>query len=549
MRAAHPAVRHILLGLLVLAVLVAGSSFFSPHIPRSHAQASGPQLGSCQGSITGNWNGSPSTYSTAVTIYQPTASILDFEVDYGNMPYSLTTFVFANGSILAAAVVGSDGTRVALSGSYSGTEVPTLGLFHFSGQAAAAPILGRNATGWHVEFTTSSAGGHATLVTCTVTTLLIPITGGATPAPPAPAAPPSNGNRGSFGVVCNGVFIQATQCPPSSGSAPDPVAPPAPTPPSPQVAPPPPTPQLRSCGSPSQSCGTPGIPDIPTALRATAIDGMNIRLDWAIDSNYGIWTVIEEYYTNRTIGYAAGNVTSFLVQNLSPNTQYCFRVYARGNSGSSDSTDPVCATTFAASPATAGSVDSWPSISRINIVVPDQYQTITLWGSNFGSQNEYDGDSPYIEIEDTTAGWRAGWSNDSEGPNHVHLHVIVWNDTQIAIFGLTNGYGTNGWYLNVGDQVVIRVWNPQTGHGSATFTTKVLPNVPQFDSALDPVGDAIQGCVSGLVAGTDIDTAAMILNDLTQRRWLDAVNDLNPYGYLVDCATTINFLLGGQPGT
>ena len=57
------------------------------------------------------------------------------------------------------------------------------------------------------------------------------------------------------------------------------------------------------------------------------------------------------------------------------------------------------------------------------------------------------------------------------------LTVTTWTDTDIIITELSGDYGKKWWRLNPGDEIVVRVWNPQTGVGPAEYHLKVSPSV------------------------------------------------------------------------
>ena len=74
-------------------------------------------------------------------------------------------------------------------------------------------------------------------------------------------------------------------------------------------------------------------------------------------------------------------------------------------------------------------------------ILPQQTQTITINGSDFGTQAAYTGDSNYIELTDLSGtSWNAGHSGAA-----VTLAVSSWTNTQIVLTGLSGAYGTHGW--------------------------------------------------------------------------------------------------------
>ena len=105
------------------------------------------------------------------------------------------------------------------------------------------------------------------------------------------------------------------------------------------------------------------------------------------------------------------------------------------------------------------------SIASVSPILPQQTQTITINGWDFGTQAPYTGDSNYIELIDTTAG---GWGAGHSGAG-VTLGVSLWTNTQIVLSGFSGAYGTHGWCIKPGDQLSVQVWNAQTGHGPAVY--------------------------------------------------------------------------------
>jgi protein involved in polysaccharide export with SLBB domain len=105
------------------------------------------------------------------------------------------------------------------------------------------------------------------------------------------------------------------------------------------------------------------------------------------------------------------------------------------------------------------------AITSVSAILPQQTQTITINGSDFGTQAAYTGDSNYIELTDLSGtSWNAGHSGAA-----VTLAVSSWTNTQIVLTGLSGAYGTHGWCIKPGDQLSIQVWNAQNGHGPAVY--------------------------------------------------------------------------------
>ncbi len=81
-------------------------------------------------------------------------------------------------------------------------------------------------------------------------------------------------------------------------------------------------------------------------------------------------------------------------------------------------------------------------------------------------------DCPYLAIRDKTGNWAAG-RLIPQNWDEVMVDVESWTDTEIVSSGFSGDYGKNGWKLNVGDEVDVAVWNPQSGAGPALYHVKV----------------------------------------------------------------------------
>ena len=99
--------------------------------------------------------------------------------------------------------------------------------------------------------------------------------------------------------------------------------------------------------------------------------------------------------------------------------------------------------------------------------------TITINGSGFGTRAGYNNnDSPYLAIQDNTANFNAGFSDDP-----ITANVTSWNNTQIVINGLAGAYGTNGAVINAQDSLTLAVANVQTGAVASAFSTMAGPTI------------------------------------------------------------------------
>src|ERR1022692_2517197 len=128
---------------------------------------------------------------------------------------------------------------------------------------------------------------------------------------------------------------------------------------------------------------------------------------------------------------------------------------------------------FAIVAAASWAVAQTPVITHVSKISTQQYQTIVITGSGFGTHKPYTGDSDYISLEDQTAnpGWQAGYKpfNDT-----VTLIVHKWEDSKIILGGFSGAWGENNYTLAKGDSEQVEVWNPQTGNGPAEVTVTIV---------------------------------------------------------------------------
>lgn len=116
-----------------------------------------------------------------------------------------------------------------------------------------------------------------------------------------------------------------------------------------------------------------------------------------------------------------------------------------------------------------------PDITSISEITTQQYQTITIKGSGFGSLNPYIGNSPYIVFYDQTKNWTAGNSTDNDW---VTLIVSSWTDSKIILGGFSGYWGDYNWTLDNGDKISIGVLNPQSDNNQWAFKSAVVGASP-----------------------------------------------------------------------
>jgi hypothetical protein len=109
-----------------------------------------------------------------------------------------------------------------------------------------------------------------------------------------------------------------------------------------------------------------------------------------------------------------------------------------------------------------------PVITSVSKISTTQTQTITINGQGFGNLDPYNGDSSFIELTNVTSGWNAGYTGGSgQTPNGITLNITRWTETQITVSGFTGNY-ING--LNMGDNILIKVWNVPSGIGPVSYS-------------------------------------------------------------------------------
>ena len=120
----------------------------------------------------------------------------------------------------------------------------------------------------------------------------------------------------------------------------------------------------------------------------------------------------------------------------------------------------------------ASNVTDITSVSQIST---QQYQTITIRGTGFGTQAPYIGDSPYIAFSDFTQVWEAGHIGNNF-VNAITLIVDSWTDSDITLGGFSGDWGLCcNWTLHNGDSVGLAIINPQSGAVPAYWNGVVVP--------------------------------------------------------------------------
>jgi hypothetical protein len=167
-----------------------------------------------------------------------------------------------------------------------------------------------------------------------------------------------------------------------------------------------------------------------------------------------------------------------------------------------------------ASPCYSQSPTKIPTIKSISGITTQQYQTIVIRGSGFGTLQPYTGNSAYISFLDTTKVWQAGFvgylsgsfcGGPGSGDDAVTLIVNTWDNSKITLGGFAGAWGENNWTLNKGDVENVCVWNAQSGDGPAEITTTIHGQAPTttLSSSLNPSAYGQPVTLTAMVTSND----------------------------------------------
>jgi len=135
--------------------------------------------------------------------------------------------------------------------------------------------------------------------------------------------------------------------------------------------------------------------------------------------------------------------------------------------------------------AASAAVAQSPTITSVSKITTEQFQTIVIKGSGFGTQSPYTGDSDYISLDDETKKWQAGYAPYDET---VTLIVEGWEDSKIVLGGFSGAWGTHDYTLAKGNKEQVEVWNAQSGDGPAIEYVKIqgASTATTLSSSLNP---------------------------------------------------------------
>ncbi|MFN7992189.1 MAG: hypothetical protein U0Q18_01220 [Bryobacteraceae bacterium] len=106
-----------------------------------------------------------------------------------------------------------------------------------------------------------------------------------------------------------------------------------------------------------------------------------------------------------------------------------------------------------------------------NEVFAQSSPPITVNGSGFGlfpNGLPFSGKSAYLEIIDSNQGWNAGYTGSS-----CNVFIDQWIDSSISLVATPTGTGSCP--IEAGDQLTVKIWNPQTMATPITTTVTAAP--------------------------------------------------------------------------
>jgi hypothetical protein len=124
---------------------------------------------------------------------------------------------------------------------------------------------------------------------------------------------------------------------------------------------------------------------------------------------------------------------------------------------------------------TSASPQCKPKITSVRTFEPGASQNVDIMGSCLGQNapfNQSNNVDLYIQDGSTSP---TAWSacNGGAVADIVTCTVSSWTNNEIVLTGFGSGYGEGFFVLHPGDQVIVAVWNPQSGVGPGTRLVKV----------------------------------------------------------------------------
>ena len=213
-----------------------------------------------------------------------------------------------------------------------------------------------------------------------------------------------------------------------------------------------------ACATTESEPVTPTVPAAPTNLVATATGQTTVSLTWTAVPNATSYNV----YSNENVVASGLTATSYIVENLTAGTQYCYNVTAVNEAGESAASESACATTEMA-----------PIVVETITVNGVSFNMIQVEGGTFTMGSAYDptdGITDYAdetpahsvtlttysigETEVTQALWKAvmgddspaSWGEYTENDDYYPqrpAEFISWEDCQEFITNLNQLTGKN----------------------------------------------------------------------------------------------------------
>jgi HYDIN/CFA65/VesB-like, Ig-like domain len=198
-------------------------------------------------------------------------------------------------------------------------------------------------------------------------------------------------------------------------------------------------------------------------------------------------------------------------------------IFPNGQAGSA----PTCGLT--PSPAdTIQTVTTQCDAPGCNQVMAQSSPPITITGAGFGnfpSGLPFTGDSNYLEVADTTQNWDAGYGSDA-----CNVAITGWYYGSIQL--VPNSSQNGMCPLQPGDQLAIKVWNPQSPSRPASVTTMTVGYAFAFSSSTLSFGNVLVGASATLTE--------TITNNGSAALQVTGVTTSGPYTYGNNCTAPLN---------
>jgi hypothetical protein len=116
-----------------------------------------------------------------------------------------------------------------------------------------------------------------------------------------------------------------------------------------------------------------------------------------------------------------------------------------------------------------------PKITSVGTFQPSATQNVDIIGSCLGQHAPINqSNNVDLYIQDSSTSPRA-WSacNGGAVDDVVTCTVSSWTNKKIVLTGFGSAYGEDGFVLDPGDQIIVAVWNPQSGVGPGALAGTV----------------------------------------------------------------------------